>query len=101
MTFIRNNKSILIPESKKTDIYEAAGVSRRTNSQVEGAVGESTKQDPAGMGRMIGTEKKSRGHGFLFSFFFFLFLLFTLFYNLLKTKLDLTMPTNVERVYRQ
>jgi hypothetical protein len=71
MTFIRNNKSILIPESKKTDIYEAAGVSRRTNSQVEGAVGESTKQDPAGMGRMIGTEKKSRGHGF--SLFFLLF----------------------------
>ena len=41
MTF-RNNKSIFVPESKKTDIYEAAGVSRRTNDQVEGAVGEST-----------------------------------------------------------
>jgi hypothetical protein len=48
MTF-RNNKSIFVPELKKTDIYEAAGVSRRTNDRVEGAVGESTKGDPAGL----------------------------------------------------
>ena len=48
MTF-RNNKSIFVSESKKTDIYEAAGVSRRTNDRVEGVVGESTKGDPAGL----------------------------------------------------
>jgi hypothetical protein len=79
----RNNKLIFVPESKKADIYEAAGVSRRTNSQVEGVGGESTKSDQrksSRAGRMTGTEthrEKEQGpRVHLFSVLFFLFLLF-------------------------
>jgi hypothetical protein len=75
MTF-RNNKSIFVPELKKTDIYEAAGVSRRTNDRVEGAVGESTKGDPAGLAGWLvqrgraGVTDSSFPSYFLFPLFF-------------------------------
>ena len=84
MTF-RNNKSIFVPESKKTDIYEAAGVSRRTNSQVEGVVGESIKEDPAGLPGWPVQRKRAgvTGSFFLFSFLFFLFLPFLSFFIIL------------------
>ena len=90
----RNNKSIFVPESKKADIYEAAGVSRRTNDQVEEVVGESTPKGiqpdwPDGWYR----EEEQGSLILLFlpifsSPFFFSFL----FYDL---------KNNVERGYRQ
>ena len=81
----RNNKSIFVPESKKTDIYEAAGVSRRTYDRVEGVVvvGESTKGDPAGLAGWPVQRRRAevKDSSFLSSFFFpFLFLFF---YNLI------------------
>ena len=94
MTF-RNNKSIFVPESKKTDIYEAAGVSRRTNDRVKGVMGESAKGDPAGLagwlvqrGRAGVTDSSLPSYFSLPPFFTFLFI----FYNL---------KNNVEKGYRQ
>ena len=84
MTF-RNNKSIFVPESKKTDIYEAAGVSRRTNSKVEGVVGESTKGDPAGLAGWSVQRKRAGVTVSSFLSSFFLSLPFSLFFIILKT----------------
>ena len=81
----RNNKLIFVPESKKTDIYEAAGVSRRTNSQVEGVVGESTKGDPAGLAGWSVQRKRAGVTVSSFLSSFFLSLPFSLFFIILKT----------------
>ena len=76
----RNNKSIFVPESKKTDIYEAAGVSRRTNDRVKGVMGESAKGDPAGLAGWLVQRGKEQGSLILLYLPIFLFLLFSLFF---------------------
>ena len=87
MTF-RNNKLIFCPGTEENRYIRSRGSEPPDKQSSRGSGGREYQRRSSRAARMAGTEKKSRGHGFLFPFFFPLFSFppFSLFfYNLIKT----------------